>query len=189
MRPKLRFKPHAAVTQRSNRAYILAQISDPEQRARYERDHPESNLAPLPVKRTRTPAPQFPGVDSDAIHAKQPLEAEVLRSIADLLAVHPQVAFAVRQNSGMASYEAKSGRYAPVRFYAWIKRPAPMTLPDIWGQLKDGRLLALEVKRSGWTKPYDKRELQQAAFLMLIRSMGGIGEFVTSAEQVEEMLR
>lgn len=128
--------------------------------------------------------------DIDRVHRKQPipLEAEVLRAICELLAAHPKVLIAVRQNTGAASYEAKTGRYAPVHFYKLIKRPVEMTLPDIWGLLKDGRYFACEVKREDFTKPRNEREFRQAAFLSAVRNCGGIGIFATSADQVADAL-
>jgi len=173
-------------TMRSHRAQIKAMIHDPEQLARFEADMPESALPALPKKREI----KLPGVDIDAIHRKQPPtpEAEVLRAVTDLLAAHPRVAFAIRQNSGAASYETAQGRLAPVRFYKWIKRPEPMTLPDIWGMLTDFRPFCFEVKRSNWREPHDARELEQSAFIDMIKRAGGIGAFITDAEQVNALL-
>lgn len=176
MRKRFGFKPPLAVTQRQNRAYMLAQISDPEQRARYEANFPEANMKPLPIRR----APSVP--------SGKPLEADVLRAVGDLLAQHPKVCYALRINSGAASYEAKSGKYAPVWFHIWVKSPVRCRMPDFFGMLNDGRTLALEIKRPGFKHPRDEREYQQAAFLMLIRNMGGIGEFITDAEQVDALL-
>lgn len=180
------FKEPLAVTMRANRTATLALIQDPAQRERFERDHPESNLPPLPKKRE----PRADGVDIDRIHRKQPppLEADVLTLVADLLQAHPLVRFAVRQNSGAASYEAKSGRYAPIFFYKWIKCPEPVTLPDVWGMLTSGRFFFFELKRPGWTKPTDDRERKQAAFLEIVRKGGALAAFVTDAEQIPALI-
>lgn len=118
----------------------------------------------------------------------QPLEADVLRAVGDLLAQHPRVSYALRINSGAASYEAKSGAYAPVHFHIWVRSREPYRMPDFFGCLIDGRSLALECKRPGWSKPADDRERQQAAFLALIRELGGVGAFITDAEQVHALL-
>lgn len=120
--------------------------------------------------------------------APRQLEAPVVTAIAELLAVHPRVLFAVRQNSGAASYEAKSGRYAPVHFYR-ILTGQPVTITDFWGILRDGRMLAIEAKAPGFKEPRTDREFRQAAFLMLVRNCGGIGIFATSAEDVASALR
>lgn len=129
--------------------------------------------------------------DIDRVHAKPaaPLEQDVIRAIKALLAVHPRVLFACRQNSGAASYEAKSGRYAPVKFYEIVKAPERVTVPDFWGLLRDGRMFACEAKRPGWTKPTDDREYKQAEFLAMVRNCGGVALFATDAEQVAEALR
>jgi hypothetical protein len=116
-----------------------------------------------------------------------PLEQEVVRAIGALLASHPKVLFAVRQNAGAASYEAKPGKWAPVFFYK-IVTGQRVRISDYWGILKDGRMLALEVKREGWKKPRDTREFEQAAFLMMVRNVGGIGAFVTSADEALALL-
>ena len=117
-------------------------------------------------------------------------EGPVVAAISELLAVHPKVLFAVRQNTGAASYEAASGRYAPVLFYRLLTHsPKDITITDFWGILKDGRMLAIEAKAPGWHAVSTDRELRQEMFLMLVRNCGGIGLFATSAEQVAEALK
>lgn len=121
--------------------------------------------------------------DIDRVHAKQkPLEQDVVRAIKDLLAAHPKVLWALRVNSGSASYEAKSGKWNPVKFHEWVRSPCTMRMPDFYGMLVDGRALALEAKREGWTKPTDQRERDQAAFLECVRSRGGRAGFVTCVD-------
>ena len=115
------------------------------------------------------------------------LEAPVVAAIADLLAVHPRVLFAVRQNTGAASYEAKSGKYAPVFFYRILTRQ-DVTITDFWGLLRDGRPFAIEAKAPGWKAPRDDRERRQYMFLSLIRNCGGISGFATSAEEANAIL-
>lgn len=136
-------------------------------------------------KRERKPS----AVDIDAVHRVQPpLEKEVLRAVGDLLAVHPGVLFALRMNSGAASYEASSGKFAPVWFHIWVRSPEKCKMSDFYGATVDARILALECKRPGWTKPTDDRERQQAAFLEMVRKVGGIGAFVTSADETNALL-
>ena len=134
---------------------------------------------------------QMPGVDIDAVHKKRAaprqLEAPVVQAISELLAVHPNVLFACRQNSGMASYEAASGKYAPVHFYR-ILTHSNLTLPDVWGLLKDGRFLAVECKAPPFKEPRNDREFRQANFLMLVRNLGGVALFATDPAQVAEAL-
>lgn len=123
-------------------------------------------------------------------------EAPVVAAISELLAVHPRVLWAARFNSGMASYEAKTGRYAPVWFHKFLRMPEPMKMPDIFGLTLEKhtcglwtRPIAVEVKAPGFTKPRDLREREQAAFLEMIRSAGGIALFATSADEVAEALK
>jgi len=151
-----------------------------------ERPDAKENLDKLIVpvapkrERVRRPVDGKPAV---------PLEADVVRAVSELLAVHPRVLYALRMNSGAASYETASGKYAPVWFHIWVRSPGQVRMSDFYGATRDCRILALECKRPGWTAPTNKREYEQAAFLMLVRNAGGIGEFVTNAEQVECLLR
>ncbi len=115
-------------------------------------------------------------------------EGPVVAAISELLAVHPRVLWALRVNSGMASYEAKSGKYAPVHFHKWLRSPMPMRMPDFFGMMEDGRCIALEAKNPQWVKPTDQREREQADFLQLIRAHGGIGEFVRSVDDAQRAI-
>ena len=120
--------------------------------------------------------------------APRSLEGPVVAAISELLAVHPNVRFAVRQNSGMASYEAKSGRYQPVFFYRILRHAGLVTITDFWGLLQDGRFFALEAKNGLWRKPSGERENKQEAFLGMVRSMGGVGAFVRSADEAQKAI-
>ncbi len=172
MRRKLGFRPTPAAMRRSTITYMKSMATD-EQQVRIDAD-----FGPVKAKQERAAA----GSDGRA------LEADVLRAVGDLLARHPKVSYALRVNSGAASYEAKTGKYAPVHFHKWIRSPVQCRMPDFFGALTDGRTIAFECKRPGWREPRDKREFEQAAFLMLIRNLGGIGEFITDAEQVNALL-
>lgn len=79
-------------------------------------------------------------------------EAAALAEVLQVLRHHPLVAWAERQNSGVARI---GGRF--VRF-GW---PG---CSDVLGQLKDGRLLAVECKA-----PKGKATGEQAQFLSLVR--------------------
>jgi hypothetical protein len=116
------------------------------------------------------------------------LEAPVVSAIADLLAVHPRVLWAARFNSGQASYEAKSGKYAPVAFHRIVRQPTPTRMPDFFGVLSCGLPFAVEAKAPGWTKPKDDREREQMAFLNMIALVGGTALFATSADDVAKAL-
>lgn len=121
--------------------------------------------------------------------APRQLEAPVITAISELLSVHPKVLFAVRQNTGQASYEAKSGKYAPVAFYRKLTHGKEVTITDFWGILKDGRVLAVEAKAPGFKGPRTDTELAQANFLALVRNAGGISLFATDAAQVAAALQ
>ena len=84
-------------------------------------------------------------------------EAAALVEVLKTLRAHPAVAWAERMNSGAAHI---GGRF--VRF-GWAG------CPDVLGQLKDGRLLGVEVKAAkGRLRP------EQTAFLERIRAAGGV---------------
>lgn len=114
-------------------------------------------------------------------------EGPVASAIAELLARHPKVLFAVRQNGGAFTYDTKDGRSAPVWFYR-ILTGSEITITDFWGLLKDGRPFAIEAKRPSWKEPKLPREFKQAAFIMLMRNIGGKGGFATSVEEAAAIL-
>ncbi len=72
--------------------------------------------------------------------------------------MHPLVAWAERQNSGAARVGNRFIRFG------W---PG---CPDVLGQLKDGRLLGVEVK-----SPKGKPSPEQTLFLAQINAAGGVG--------------
>lgn len=118
------------------------------------------------------------------------LEASVISEVSSLLAKHPAVLFAVRQNSGAAFLKGRDGKDMPVWFYKIIESPCNMRIADFWGILRGGgRLFAFEAKRRSWTKPTDQREMEQSEFLNMIEACGGIGRFVTCAEDVIDALK
>jgi len=86
-------------------------------------------------------------------------EKDVLSAVLELLAVHPRVAFAYRQNVG-GFYNA-AGQYVACGFAGCA---------DIIGMMKDGRYLAIEVKGSR-----GKASEEQLAFIFKVRNNGGVG--------------
>ena len=132
--------------------------------------------------------PMDVGVKQKRAHTKSAddsdLEAGVLREVTALLAVHPKVLFAVRQNSGMSYNEGG----APIYFYKWARSRVKMRVTDFWGMLTDGRMFALECKRRNWKSPSGTREGEQQAFLMVVLNHGGVSAFVTSAEQAQKII-
>lgn len=189
---KFGFKPKMRdVMQGNARALAFMAMAAPTEKAAAADAFVKEVIAAIPpAHKKREPR----GVDIDAIHgskrAPRQLEAPVVKAIGELLAVHPRVLFAVRQNSGSASYEAASGKWAPVNFYNMLTHsPKDMTITDFWGILRDGRGLAVEAKAPGWKEPRTEREFKQAAFLSMVRNAGGIALFATSADEVAEVLK
>jgi len=87
----------------------------------------------------------------------EPLESQVLRNVLHALSHHPLVARCWRMNTGGAYLAGKGGGQQFVRF------GFPGS-PDIYGFLKDGRALYVEVKRpSGRVSPEQKAFLEAAA--------------------------
>lgn len=86
-------------------------------------------------------------------------EAAALHEVLLALRNHPAVAWVERQNSG--AYRTPEGQF--VRF-GW---PG---CSDVIGQLRDGRLLAVEVK-----SPTGRLRPEQQQFLDLVNGAGGVG--------------
>jgi hypothetical protein len=154
-------REHPGVTTRRNRATMQALISDPEQRARFEADFPESALPALPKK--RGPIGQ----------SGKLLERDVQKAILELLAVHPRVVFAGRFNRGSYADAERYVRFNTVRGF-----------PDIHGLLKGGRALYIEVKRDA-KSPISS---DQADFLETAANGGALAIVAYSVEQVHAAL-
>jgi hypothetical protein len=117
-------------------------------------------------------------------------EAPVLAAVGELLAAHPKVLFAARQNTGAMHVEGANGRHYPIWFYKLIRRPgaSDLTITDYWGFLRDGRPFAIECKRPSWKVPRETRELNQQAFIHMVEGIGGIGGFARSADEAMAIL-
>lgn len=105
--------------------------------------------------------------------AERPLEKDVQRKILSLLKRHPKVAWAERMNTGSFKIGANAvdkGRYLKFGFVG---------CSDIFGQLKTGQFLAVEVKRKG-----GKLSEPQKAFLETVNKNGGIGILAYSVDDV-----
>ena len=137
--------------------------------AEYQRKQSELRARPrAPPKRLKLTRPA-------------PKETDVLTVVRQALAFDKRVAWVGRFNSGLM-WQETAGKRRPVRFH-----DVP-GLSDLIGQMTDGRLLALEIKRPGWTKPTDERERQQAAFIELVLRHGGVAGFVRSVEDVKKLI-
>lgn len=88
-------------------------------------------------------------------------EAAALVEVLQALRTHSAVAWCERMNSGAHVVQAGTGR----RFIRYGFKGCP----DVLGMLRDGRLLACEVKATaGRLRP------EQSAFLELVRAAGGL---------------
>lgn len=117
------------------------------------------------------------------------LEGAVMKEVIQVISLHPNVMYAVRQNGGSASYTSK-GREVPIWFYRQIRKPfADCTMTDFWGFMLDGSPFAIEAKRRSWTTVRTEREQKQLTFINMIRKVcKGRGGFVTSGEQALAIL-
>ena len=84
-------------------------------------------------------------------------ESAALVEVLQALRAHPAIAWCERMNSGVARIGARFVRFG------W---PG---CPDVLEQLKDGRLLSVEVKR-----PTGKLRPEQSVFLDRVRGAGGV---------------
>ena len=109
-----------------------------------------------------------------------PTEAQVLASVLQALRHDKRVAWAGRFNSGAFVLGEKQRRY--------FRANDLPGCPDILGQLRDGRLLAVEIKRPGWTKPKDAHERAQEAFLERVATYGGVSGFIRSLDEIWGLL-
>ncbi|NDP40149.1 MAG: VRR-NUC domain-containing protein [Rhodoferax sp.] len=98
-------------------------------------------------------------------------EAAALAEVLKALRAHPLVAWAERQNSGAAKVGNRFIRFG------W---PG---CPDVLGQLRDGRLLGVEVKA-----PKGRPSPEQVAFLDRIRGAGGVGFIARDLRDVVQAL-
>jgi hypothetical protein len=88
-------------------------------------------------------------------------EAAALAEVLQALRTHPAVVWCDRMNSGAHVVQTATGR----RFVRYGFKGCP----DVLGMLRDGRLLACEVKA-----PAGRLRPEQAAFLELVRAAGGV---------------
>src|SRR5262245_31173270 len=103
---------------------------------------------PLPEKLKKPKRSYTPPDPADS-------EAPVLAAVGELLAAHPAVSFAARQNTGAMHVQGRDGHAYPVWFYKLVRRPgaSDIAITDYWGFLKDGRAFAIECKRPSWKSP------------------------------------
>lgn len=111
------------------------------------------------------------GLEQQTPRTNRRPEAAALVEVLKALRTHPAVAWAERMNSGAAKVE---GRFIRFGFKG---------CPDVLGQLRDGRLLGVEVKaQAGRLRP------EQALFLERIRCAGGVAFVARDCRDVREQL-
>ena len=98
-------------------------------------------------------------------------EAAALVEVLKALKAHPAVVWCERMNSGAAKV---GNRFIRFGFTG---------CPDVLGQLRDGRLLGVEVKA-----PKGKLRLEQAVFLERINGAGGLGFIARDCRDVFKAL-
>ena len=97
------------------------------------------------------------GLEQQTPRTNDRKEAAALMEILMALNAHPAVAWCERMNSGAARM---GGRFVRFGFKG---------CPDVLGQLKDGRLLGVEVKG-----PTGRLRPEQVVFLERVRGAGGV---------------
>jgi len=116
------------------------------------------------------------------------LESEVQREIIAYLLRHPSVVMVERINSG-AVYGAGDNfiRFHHLMLPAAFKS-VKMRVVDLNVMMFDGKRMVIEVKREGWKKPSDQREVEQYNYLIHVTDHGGCGIFASCVEDVENAL-
>ncbi|GHU34823.1 hypothetical protein AGMMS50256_29020 [Betaproteobacteria bacterium] len=107
----------------------------------------------------------------------EPKETDIQASILQALSAHPSVAWANRMNAGAGKLAYPGGKAS--RF---IRFGFP-GMPDIIGQLTDGRFLGIECKR-----PSGKVSPEQAAFLEKSAKYHGVAFVARDVRTVWEVL-
>ncbi len=111
------------------------------------------------------------GLELPAKRSNSRPEAAALAEVLKALNAHPAVAWCERMNSGAAKVGNRFIRFG------W---PG---CPDVLGQLRDGRLLGVEVKsRTGRPSP------EQSLFLERIRAAGGVAFVARDCRDVNREL-
>jgi VRR-NUC domain len=114
------------------------------------------------------------GGGTELIARRQNRHAEqgVLNAVLKVLRLHPKVSWVVRMNSG--AYKMPDGRFVRFGFPG---------CPDVLGQMRDGRLLAIEVKAA-------KGRLtdEQEFVLAKVRANNGVSGVARSIEDAVEIV-
>ena len=106
----------------------------------------------------------------------EPTEAQIQDAILKALRIHPAVVWASRMNTGAGKLRRCDGTEQ------WIRFGFP-GCSDILGQLRDGRLLAIEAKRPG-----GRVSAEQKAFLERASRHGALAFVARSSAEALGML-
>lgn len=109
-----------------------------------------------------------------ARHRRDPLERDIQRLILEALRLHQNVARIERTNTGAGRFLGKDGKAGRFVRYGFQGQA------DLTGVAKDGRVIAIEVKR-----PRTRNDLRpaQRLFLEQVRSAGGYAGVATCVEE------
>ena len=108
-------------------------------------------------------------------------EADVLASVLVYLRYSPRVAWVERMNSG-AGRLARKGRDGQMVMSQYL-RCGWVGAPDIFAQMWNGRVLAIECKSDiGRVRP------EQAAFLDQVRAANGVSGIVRSIDEARRLV-
>jgi len=131
----------------------------------------------IEVKAKRTVAPR---VDDGTY------EATIQRDIIAFLRKHPKVKIVERHNSGTAMEVNSVGEKRFIAYNTVFKvGGVRMRKSDIDCQLANGKRLCIEVKRAGWTRPRNQREVEQENYINHVLASTGYAMFATSVAEVE----
>lgn len=115
------------------------------------------------------------------LRAVDPLESERQAGIVRYLQLEKRVRFFIRINGGGRSI-GQSFVWFYKLFIGNVEQKGKV-VPDIIGQLRDGRFFALEVKRPG-----ELPTNEQAEFLRMVEKCGGVSGVANNWQQAKAIL-
>ncbi len=108
----------------------------------------------------------------------RPLEKDVQAAILEAIRAHPKVAWCGRINRGVAVSTNADGSMRYTAFNTIVG------MSDLLGQMRDGRMLAIEVKRDHHGRPTQ----DQAAFIAKVNENNGVAGLCYSVDGVYAIL-
>jgi len=113
-------------------------------------------------------------------YQRAPKENAVLHDSLKFLQLHPAVQWARRMNAGAMRKQYRNKRGRVREHFVRFGFPG---MSDILGQMRDGRILALETKRKG-CKPTDDQQM----FIDQVRKGHGVAGVVYSLDDTIELI-